>query len=124
MDALQRLIAEQSRWAAYIERLQAPERGAMRFMCETYRALDAAAGHEGLAALLEDHERLHHSFARFEEALGNTNLVVLASQGALYDVLRCLPSNAPELLARDYDVPMKVVAEWLDTSAKTLSRRD
>ena len=122
MDVVEQLLAQQSRWAVFIEQLQSPERGAMRFMCEAYRAIDMARGF----ALVERELELLRTLCEPEylrlESFAHKRLGIPSPE--IYELLITLPSTAPEVLARDYDVPMKVVADWLDTSAKTISRRD
>jgi putative toxin-antitoxin system antitoxin component (TIGR02293 family) len=45
-------------------------------------------------------------------------------QGGVHELLqRGLPGTAPQVLVTEYQVPLRTVAEWLDTSTKTLSRR-
>lgn len=121
LDLIERMRAASAPWAELTERLQGPERGAVRFMCEVYRAIDVARGFDlagnelELLATLCEPERI-----RLAGEMTSTGVPV----PEFYELLVTLPSTAPEVLARDYDVPMKVVAAWLDTSSKTLARRE
>ena len=123
-DVVEQLLAQQSRWADLIERLQGPERAAMKFMCAAYRAIDVSRGFD----LLERELAVLRNWCEPEhlrlEGLGLARKPLGIPSPEIYEFLITLPSTAPEVLARDYAVPMKVVAEWLDTSAKTISRRD
>lgn len=122
-NPLEQLLAQQSEWLALVERLQGPERSAMRFMCESYRALGEMGSHERVHDLLAQGGRFDDLCQQLR-AYTNVGLVGSGSLNpAVYDLLLYLPSSATDLLARDYDVSLKVVADWLDTSTKTMARR-
>jgi putative toxin-antitoxin system antitoxin component (TIGR02293 family) len=104
-----------------------PELGALSFVAETFRAAEAtrailkqsAAANEA-SAILERSSRL------VQELTG----VITTSHphpdhyAGLRDlILQGLPSAALNVLESQYQVPIKTLADWLDTSTKTLWRR-
>jgi putative toxin-antitoxin system antitoxin component (TIGR02293 family) len=107
-------------------RLAIPERSAMCFALESFRAIDnlsiwgaASNVHRELQTVVEAHEQALRRFAGHSTSLVSSGAVL----PELYLLLQAIPSSAPELLAREYDVSLKVVADWLDVAPKTLARR-
>lgn len=119
---VEQILEQQAQCQTLIESLQGPERSAMRFMCEAYRAIDTVTGlteafsHEAFLASIETYRSNLRS-------LLTSRMTAAPVDPHIYLLLQALPSTAPELLARDYDVSLKVVADWLDTSTKTIARR-
>lgn len=106
--------------------LAIPERSAMSFALESFRAIDdltawdvASKVHKELQTIIEAHEQALRNSAWHSSGLVYSGNVV----PELYLLLQAIPSSAPDLLAREYDVPLKVVADWLDVAPKTLARR-
>jgi len=106
------------------ERLAAPERAALTFMASTFRAHDEAAktdrpSAEDVKVLKESRRLIKQLSERLAHEVQERTLMV-----ELFELIeRGMPATATDVLALQYAVPLKTVAQWLDTSPKTLSRR-
>lgn len=105
------------------EALGQPERAALAFIAETYRAMELVQRSAGTPEATWEamDERLALVRRLAAEQMHESVREVRRAFYLLLD--QPLPSSAPDLLAEQYAVTFKQVADWLATSPKTLSRR-